>query len=147
MNKIMPKQLQRLLILFLIFVAIFLVVRHFLVPESFGKLGHYRADALKDIQALDTKYIDIKQCAECHPEIDSSKKVSHHRNINCQTCHGPGNKHIQDPSANPMEKNTERKFCAKCHSLNAARKNIKQQDISKHNTEGKCVECHNPHQV
>lgn len=144
----MPKQVSRLLILFVIFIALFLTARHFLVPESFGKYGHYRGDALEDNKKFEAKYVENSKCLECHNEIDTLKAAGLHRLIRCQTCHGPGYKHIEDPSANKMIKQTDRAFCGKCHSKNAGRngKNIKQQDITTHNPEGKCVECHNPHQ-
>ena len=143
----MPKQLTRLFLVFLVFISLFLVARHFLVPESFGKYGHYRADALKDNQAHEIKYVDKSECANCHFAEDSLKSTGAHKNLNCQACHGPGNLHIEDPTTNVLIKPTERAFCGKCHSKNAARseKNIKQQDISKHNVDNKCVECHNPH--
>ena len=144
----MPQQLKRLLVAFIIFISIFLVIRHFLVPASFGKYGHYRGDALKENAAHEIKYIDAKECANCHTDIDSLKKSGPHQNINCQTCHGPGNKHLEDPSANALAKPDSREFCGKCHAKNAARngKNITQQDIKEHNPDSKCIECHNPHQ-
>ncbi|MCX6230117.1 MAG: multiheme c-type cytochrome [Bacteroidetes bacterium] len=144
----MPQQVKRLLIAFVIFVALFLGVRHFLVPKTFGKYGHYDAKALEANAAHDVKYIDAQDCSNCHTDIDSLKMAGKHAKINCQTCHGPGYKHLEDPSANPLIKPTERAFCGKCHEKNAARPTniIKQQDLSKHNPDSKCVECHNPHQ-
>ena len=143
----MPQQLKRLFIAFLIFVSLFLIVRHFLVPKSFGKYGHYNADALTNNASREIKYIDPKECVTCHADIDTLKVAGGHKDINCQTCHGPGYKHIEDPVANPLNKPTERAFCGKCHSLNVARSvsTIKQQDLTKHNTDNKCVDCHNPH--
>lgn len=144
----MPQQLTRLIIAFLIFISLFLVIRHFLVPASFGKYGHYRADALKDNESHEIKYVQPGECSACHIEIDSLKASGNHKNIRCQICHGPGYKHIEDPSSNVLLKPVDRAFCGKCHSKNAARseKIIKQQDISEHNPDNKCIDCHNPHQ-
>ncbi len=144
----MPKQITRLLIVFLIFISLFFIARHFLVPKSFGKYGHYNPEAIKNNESREAKYIDAKECESCHTDIDTLKMSGSHKFINCQTCHGPGYLHAQDPSANVLKKPTDRAFCGKCHSLNAAKpKNIiKQQDLSKHNTDSKCVDCHNPHQ-
>ena len=144
----MSQQVKRLLIAFLIFISLFLMVRHFLVPDSYYKYGNYRADALKDNETHEIKYINSKECSNCHLEEDSLKFTGAHKDIRCQTCHGPGFKHIEDPSANAMIKPTERIFCGKCHAFNAARPKsiITQQDISKHNAGSKCIECHNPHQ-
>ncbi len=143
----MPKQIQRLLIVFAIFISLFLIARHFLVPKTFGDLGHYRADALKDNKDHEMKYIDTAQCSTCHADISSVKYAGVHKKINCQTCHGAGSKHIGDPTNNLLDKPTEREFCGKCHSKNIARPSsvIKQIDLTKHNVGNKCVKCHNPH--
>ncbi len=142
----MPKQVQRLLIAFVIFVGLFLLARHFLVPATFGDLGHYRADAIKDAKDHEAKYLDTIACRSCHKGIDSVKSGGVHQGINCQTCHGAGYLHAKDPKKNPLTKPTEREFCGKCHNINAARPSfMKQVDISKHNTKSKCIVCHNPH--
>jgi len=45
----MPPQLKGLLPLFSVFEFLFLLVRYFLVPESFGEHTHYRPNSLEDI--------------------------------------------------------------------------------------------------
>ncbi len=143
----MPNQLRNLIIVFAIFVGLFLTARHFLVPKTFGDLGHYRADALQYNIDHEKKFVDTTLCSNCHTDISNSKYVGAHKLINCQTCHGAGNKHIENPTINKMEKSSEREFCAKCHAKNLARSStvIKQVDITKHNIDSKCVNCHNPH--
>ena len=143
----MPKQITRLLIAFALFVGLFLVARHFLVPASFGVYGHYRADALKENTLHDMKYVDTNLCKKCHNNIDSVKKNGVHKRINCQTCHGAGNKHIDDPKLNALVKPNGREDCGKCHTINAGHltTTIKQVNLSKHNVKEKCVKCHNPH--
>ena len=42
----MPPQLRRLIPMFAVFIALFLLVRHFLVPDSFGEYGFYRVTGL-----------------------------------------------------------------------------------------------------
>ena len=44
-----PEQVTRLLIIFIILIAVFLVVRSQFVPEDFGELGHYRTSAVTEI--------------------------------------------------------------------------------------------------
>ena len=142
----MPKQVSRLLIVFGVFVVAFFVARHFLVPESFGELGHYRANALEDISKLEPKYMGIATCVDCHDSIAKVKEKGNHKTQNCETCHGPGYKHEGDPSEK-LEKPTAKEFCLKCHSKNASRPKFLKQIISKeHNPETNCIECHNPHQ-
>lgn len=142
----MPKYIIRLILLFALFLISFLVLRHFLVPESFGDLGHYRANAIDDIASLPVKYTGNSACIDCHEEIDTLKRTDKHAFINCESCHGPGYLHIEDPTPENIVRNTEREFCGRCHTKNASRaKIIKQVDLAEHNTESKCVECHNPH--
>lgn len=143
----MPKYVIRLIIAFAAFIGIFLVLRHYLTPDSFGDLGHYRADAIDEIKNLPTKYMGRETCVMCHDDIDTVIVKGHHAKINCETCHGPGYLHSEDPKPENIERNTERKFCGKCHFKNASRPGfMKQIDPAEHNPEGECVECHNPHE-
>jgi len=150
----MPPQINRLLILFAILIALFLIVRHFLVPASFGDLGHYRANSL--IDNADTllhpvKYRGVKSCEGCHDSVIALKKIGPHVNIKCETCHGPAFKHIKNPKTDtllvPKTIPYTRFFCAKCHTKNKARneKIIKQIDPNEHNVDMACTDCHNPH--
>jgi hypothetical protein len=43
-----PPQIPRLALAFGVFITLFLVLRHFLVPETFGEYDHYRAVSLID---------------------------------------------------------------------------------------------------
>ena len=93
------------------------------------------------------KYVDTALCATCHTDISNIKSIGVHKKINCQTCHGPGIKHADDPTKNKLEKPSEREFCGKCHAKNIARSTsvIRQIDLTKHNVGSKCIKCHNPH--
>jgi hypothetical protein len=143
----MPRQVIRLFIVFAIFVILFLIARHFLTPKTFGEFGHYRGDALKDNKAREVNYIGSDACYDCHDSIASLKKSGFHKVLNCETCHGTGTKHVNDPKI-VLNKPTEREFCGKCHNKNAAKSlnNIKQIDIKEHNIDNKCIDCHNPHE-
>ena len=44
----MPKLIFRLFITFVVFVGFFILIQHFLKPDSFGKYGHYRANSIDD---------------------------------------------------------------------------------------------------
>jgi len=161
-------QVKRLLIVFAVFVSIFLVLRHFLTPASFGQYGHYRGDALEEIAAIPAKYVDRHTCAKCHEEKATLLQEGEHAPINCQICHGPGYKHEQyyeshtelqnmdslqkisnvTPEEFRLQTSNVRDFCLRCHLKNASRpvKTINQVDIADHyNVDKKCVECHNPH--
>ena len=147
----MPVQLKTLLPLFAVFIILFLVARHFLIPDSFGKYGHYRADAIDEIAALPVNYAGKAVCIDCH-DIEAEKIASDaHATLSCEVCHGPNAKHADDYEIKEfLVKDGSRVFCGRCHSLDAARKIevINQINIKDHHPEREnCIDCHNPHAV
>ncbi len=143
----MPPQLKRLLPLFAIFIVAFLILRHFLIPESFGEHGHYLFNAVYDNQDKELHYAGGDVCADCHEDQAQSLASDMHKMISCETCHGPGLEHIETESSEFIEKNSGREFCGLCHSINYARKTnvVVQINTDEHNPEKNCIECHNPH--
>ena len=148
MNFNIPLHIKRLILVFAIFITLFLVARHFLVPESFGKYGPYRAAAMDDYAEIEIHYAGQQACFDCHQDIQDLKTQDVHSGIHCETCHGPGQKHVISGEPADIFIPEGRDFCANCHSKNAAKSKdaIFQVDPSKHNIEKNCVECHNPHQ-
>ncbi len=147
----MPVQLKTLLPLFAVFIIAFLVARHFLIPESFGKYGFYRADAIDEVALLPIKYAGKAVCIDCHT-IEAEQLASDmHAGLSCELCHGPNAKHAEDYEVKEfLIKDGSRESCGRCHSLNLARKTevIKQIDINTHHPlKENCIECHNPHAV
>lgn len=146
----MPPQLKTLLPLLAFIVCLFLVARHFLIPESFGKYGHYRANSIDENAALPIRYAGKAVCMDCHDTEAAKLESDLHKGLTCEVCHGPGALHADDPESNKLIKSGTRDFCGRCHDLNAARRTevIKQIDIKTHNTEREnCIDCHNPHAV
>jgi hypothetical protein len=148
MNSKIPLHIKRLILAFMVFIALFLLARHFLVPDTFGKYGPYRAASLDDYSLIETHYAGQLACLECHQDIQDLKLKDVHSEIHCEVCHGPGQKHVTSAAAADILKPSGREFCGSCHALNAAKsKNaIVQVDLNKHNTGKNCIECHNPHQ-
>jgi len=146
----MPTQLKTLLPLLVVFILIFLVARHFLVPESFGKYGHYRANSMDEIAALPINYAGKEECVACHDEEATMLASDAHSTLDCEVCHGPGAKHANEPENNTLVKPGTREDCGKCHSINPARRIevIDQIDIKAHHPEREnCIDCHNPHAI
>ncbi|MEN8226576.1 MAG: cytochrome c3 family protein [Bacteroidota bacterium] len=146
----MPAQLKRLIPLFIIFVGLFLIVRYFLVPDSFGQYGHYRGESLKDNASKEVVFASREQCYDCHEDMQEKLENDVHSDLSCLTCHGPGLAHVTDPIEAKISKESGREFCGRCHDMNAARPIdvVLQVDIKTHHTEKQdCIECHNPHQV
>lgn len=148
MNFNIPTHIRRLILVFAIFISLFLVARHFLVPDTFGKFGPYRAASLDDYSLIELHYSGQQACFECHQDIQDLKTQDVHSDIHCETCHGPGLKHVISGDAADILKPSGREFCGSCHILNAAKPKdaVNQVDLTKHNIGKNCIECHNPHQ-
>ncbi|MFY9150911.1 MAG: NapC/NirT family cytochrome c [Prolixibacteraceae bacterium] len=146
----MPAQLKTLLPLLAVFICLFLIARHFLIPESFGKYGHYRANSIEENAALPMHYVGKSVCVDCHDTEAAKLSSDKHTGLSCEVCHGAGSLHIDDPENNKLVKSGTREFCGRCHRINAARRTeiITQIDIKTHNTDREnCIDCHNPHAV
>ena len=144
----MPVQIKRLLLAFAIFIGLMLVLKYYLTPESWREYGPYRGNALKEIANKEPKFVQMETCIMCHDSIGELKANSVHVSIQCETCHGPGYKHVDDPENVKMEVNQERQFCLRCHTKNLAspKKMINQIDAIEHYEGEECITCHNPHQ-
>jgi len=143
----MPAQAKRLLVLFAVVIVGLILVRYFLVPKSFGRFGHYRADAVPEIARLPIRYAGHLVCGECHDDVAAMKIVSKHASVACEACHGPGQSHSQDPTETKIFVPADRKTCGYCHNYNATRPSgFPQIDPATHGDNEACMSCHNPHQ-
>jgi nitrate/TMAO reductase-like tetraheme cytochrome c subunit len=160
----MPQHIKRLITAFILVFVLFLAMQQVLKPSSFGKLGHYRADAIPENEMKPLQYAGSARCTKCHEDMATDKAIGFHAQ--------PGLKHAQYadkfkdgklPDSLMLHKPDERKECAKCHQLNAARikitfdtinntmihqvNTLKHNPVNKKTNEAlKCIECHNPHQ-
>ncbi|MFQ6031417.1 MAG: multiheme c-type cytochrome [Candidatus Zixiibacteriota bacterium] len=141
-----PKQILSLTFLFAIVIAALVVARMLLVPHSFGRYGHYRADAVNEIIAQKINYAGYEACIECHDEIYEPKEKSHHKGVSCEACHGPAAKHVEAPDQFVPEAPRKRGYCPLCHGYNPSRPTGFPQIITElHNPGQACMTCHNPH--
>ncbi len=142
----MPQQVVRLGVLFGLLVAALLAARHFLVPKTFGQLGHYRAAAADAVAATNVKYGGRELCATCHTDIAAKNQEGHHRTLSCEVCHGAAAAHADSPTDKKPAIPRQRKFCVLCHAYDPARPTgFPQIDPATHNTAQTCLTCHNPH--
>ena len=143
----MPPQLKRLLPAFIIFILLFMVLKYYLTPDTFGEKGPYRYASIAEIQQTKMKYAGKDRCNECHDDKVEEIGMDVHANLSCETCHGPGLMHAEKDGDYDMLIPTEREMCALCHSMNISRitREIIQVNILEHNTGKKCTDCHNPH--
>ena len=144
----MPIQLKRLLLAFAFFVGIMLVLKYFLTPESWREYGAYRGNALIEISDKEAKFVQTETCAMCHDSIAELKTQGLHKTIECEICHGPGYKHVEDDEINKMMIPEGSSLCMRCHTKNTASPQnvIKQIDAVEHSEGEECINCHNPHE-
>jgi len=142
----MPKQVTRLSILFLVMIAGLLLARHFLVPPTFGKVGHYRAAAVDAIAAREVKYAGRQACMLCHEDIVKVHSRARHQTVGCEVCHGPAAAHTNNPTEIKPEAPRRRDFCPSCHGYDPSRPTgFPQIDPVMHNPLQACITCHQPH--
>jgi ribosomal protein S27AE len=141
-----PQQVPRLIVVFGLLAAGLLVARRFLVPETFGERGHYRAAAVDTIITHKKKYAGHQECALCHGSIQQKRLASNHRGVACETCHGPGAAHAANPVDTKPTIPRQREFCQRCHAYNPSRPTgFPQIDPVAHNPLKPCMTCHDPH--
>jgi hypothetical protein len=138
--------LFRLAAVFALGTLLFLVMRSFLVPKSFGQYGHYRGNAMAEIAARPVRFAGHQTCETCHADVLDKKKDGKHAHVNCEACHGPQAKHADDPSAVQPPKLDTAILCVRCHEANAAKpKNFPQVASADHSSGLPCDTCHQPH--
>src|SRR3990170_42176 len=132
----MPDALVRLLVVFLglIFVGAFVVI--VLIPKPMKDVKIQWADAVKREQAMPVQYAGFHACAECHDKIYEKKKTGYHKDLSCETCHGPAKAHTQDPDKFKPAIPKERSFCPLCHGEIARTKAVS------HHVQLECTVCH-----
>ncbi|MGA3160741.1 MAG: multiheme c-type cytochrome [Terracidiphilus sp.] len=131
--------------LFVLAFLVFLVVRHYVVPKSFGQYGHYRGAAIGEIAARPVKFAGHETCETCHSDVADKKKIGKHAHVNCEACHGAQAGHADDPSIKPVLPDTA-VLCVRCHRASAAKpKNFPQVDPANHYQGTSCKTCHSPH--
>ncbi|MHC4515277.1 MAG: hypothetical protein ACYTGW_19355 [Planctomycetota bacterium] len=136
-----------------------IVVRHFLIPESFGRDGYFRYDSLAEFMAKPVSYGSSTSCAECHEEQQESHDEGPHATVPCAECHGPVFKHYRDGErVGPMPKDATYRTCGNCHRKLRARPEKMPQIVIREHLEEQgvleegqaipekcCLVCHDPH--
>lgn len=127
-------------------IILFLLLRGFLVPKSFGQYGHYRGNAMSELAARPVNFAGHQTCESCHADILEKKKDGRHAHVNCEACHGPLAGHADDPTSVKPAKLDTTLLCPRCHEANAAKpKGFPQVASADHSTGLSCDTCHQPH--
>ncbi|MBA4175972.1 MAG: hypothetical protein C0505_05345 [Leptothrix sp. (in: Bacteria)] len=142
----MPKHVVRLLALMAIGIVLALLARSFLVPESFGRFGHYRADSIAENAALKPVHRTSSYCLDCHEDEHTKWSAGDHKSVGCEACHGPARTHPKGGIKTlPVPKETIR-LCSSCHEQTAGRPAAQPQIVlAEHAPREECAGCHNPH--
>ena len=161
----MPKHIQRLIILFVVFGALAVTARNYFKDKSFYEFGHYRGDSVVEIARDKPKYKGTAYCQSCHAAqfAEWSKGVHNSPEIGkivkCEVCHGPGGGrdaeagyiHAATGPDHPKDlklivPTDTRKLCPLCHEKLEARPAAQLQIvIDEHAGTQQCTLCHNPH--
>ena len=138
----------------------FLLVRSFLVPESFGihgtyKYGFHRGDSDKEQESLPALYRGEDKCSECHADQAGEIAAGGHKSVTCEACHGVWQAHNSQIKA-VVIKDVSSDACLLCHEkLDARPKDFPQiKSLQKHMEEQEqeleegmtCTDCHSPHE-
>jgi hypothetical protein len=132
--------------LFAVAFLVFLGIRGYVVPRSFGQYGHYRGNAIGEIAARPVSFAGHQTCESCHTDVFDLKKAGKHAHVNCEACHGALAKHADDPTSVVPVKPDTAVLCIRCHSASAARpKGFPQVVADEHSNGMPCQTCHQPH--
>jgi hypothetical protein len=141
----MPPQIFRLVLLTVAIVATYLIARDLLTPASFGQYGFYRGEALLEHMSRTPVFAGRKACLECHEDIQAKLLKDKHKTIGCETCHGVGKEHADNPDVKLVKIGDN--GCLRCHEDNGARPAWMKKIVVKDHYRGdKCAGCHVPHQ-
>lgn len=110
------------------------------------------------VTPFDAPYVGADACKGCHSTLYTAwQQTEHYPYVGCESCHGPGGKHVTAPSPATIIVDTTADLCKPCHSRNdgtvieAQDEFIKLQQqynewvSTKHGKFLQCAGCHNPH--
>ena len=138
----------------------FLLVRSFLVPDSFGihgtyKYGFHRGESDKEQEALPALFRGADKCAQCHEEQNKSIMTGGHKEVTCEACHGVWQAH-NSKTKSVVKKDVSAEACMLCHQKLDARPNDFPQieTFEKHMKDQEqemeagisCIDCHSAHE-
>jgi hypothetical protein len=140
------EHLFRVAIILALGVGAFLWIRHLVVPQDFGKYGHFRPAAMDDIRARPIKFAGHEVCEACHSDQAEFKIKGKHAGVGCEACHGPLASHAEDPTSVVPKLPDTAVLCARCHEANSAKpKSFPQVVTAEHSAGLPCNTCHKPH--
>jgi cytochrome c553 len=144
----MPKHIVRLIGLIFAGIAIGAFAKWYFTVDTFYEYGHYRAQAVAELAALEPVFQTPRYCQGCHNERHAQWSANNHKSVSCEVCHGPAQGHPRKGKL-PIPADAV-KLCTLCHEAMPERPRTQPQIVvAQHNpyaTSGQqCTACHNPH--
>lgn len=143
------KAVFRVSFLLLCAVVIFGLVRTLLVPVSFGEYGRYRGDSITEVASREVNFAGggNDTCGKCHQDHYLALTQAEHKQLNCQTCHGPGAKHAAKAGSQSLAVKGDAGLCGACHQETTGRvtQQIATVKLQMHSGGVECGRCHDPH--
>jgi len=153
--------IYRLVIILTVTLTAFFLLKDFAMPKSWDVEAWYRTDALTDLQQQPVRFGGNESCrgSQCHePKENHQARFdelagSVHKNLACETCHGPLTDHAQGQHKVGDAHLARGKLCLRCHGTLLGREGKIAQFSSEFEmhkmmqvTEEKpCIDCHSPH--
>lgn len=143
----LPEQIKRLSVVVAVLLGGMLFVRQYMIPPHIRETEFHKASTIEREIARGVKYAGSATCRDCHDEFYDMKENGYHRTLSCETCHGPGARHEEDPSEINLVVPTGRESCYDCHVYNASRPTgFPQINPFVHNPLKSCLSCHDAHE-
>ena len=141
-----------------VFAVLGLIVKVLMTPESLGKYGHYRANAIQEEADREMRHWTNASCLSCHVHEANYHANGNHKTISCEFCHGPYADHVVDGKKTgelPVRTGDEIKIlCLRCHNKAIKARpgdviktvvmpdHLKKQNVKETHT---CNQCHYVH--
>ncbi len=93
------KHIIRAVLLLVVIAVVFVLVTHFLIPETYGMHGSYRFANVQEFASLPASHGAPGACAECHEEEADALAGGKHASVSCEVCHAPLAEHLGIPAA------------------------------------------------
>ena len=143
--KRIPEQIKRLAVVIGVIIAGVVAVRYLLLPSSLVDRQFHRQSTVERETAKNIVFAGATVCGNCHGDKAEKKKAGYHKTVNCETCHGPAQSHIENPANKPAMVRG-REFCVLCHAYDQSRPTVFPQiNPVLHNPLKACITCHNAH--
>lgn len=132
--------------LFALAIVAFLAWRSWMVPDDFGKYGHFRAGAIADAASLVPVFAGQQSCLDCHADVQETRLTGRHAAVACEACHEPLGDHARGEAESAPVRPSPRAVCLTCHAARTGMPGAFPRIVEREHSEaGPCTTCHKAH--